>query len=270
MYNGGGFGSFGDGGGFGGGGGFNNDQSFTSPNGGNKNRPQNTRPQNIMPATVHMMLHASHDANTDIFTYEGAELNLVTFVGVIRDVVEATTSVTYQIDDYTGPNMSVRKFISDAEDTTSLPKSNGYVRVYGNLRSLGDSRNIIAFSVRPLTTHNEITSHMLDVVKASLYHRKKNKVTTMGGMVTASNGNPATNTNGNSDNSLGLNPNQNKVYGALKKATSDIGMSINEVLNQIGGSMSYKEIKNAIEFLSNEGHIYSTIDDEHYKLTDMY
>ena len=28
------------------------------------------------------------------------------------------------------------------------------------------------------------------------------------------------------------------------------------------------QIRNAIEFLSNEGHIYSTVDDEHYKLTD--
>ena len=32
--------------------------------------------------------------------------------------------------------------------------------------------------------------------------------------------------------------------------------------------MSKSEMDGAIEFLSNEGHIYSTVDDEHFKSTD--
>ena len=32
--------------------------------------------------------------------------------------------------------------------------------------------------------------------------------------------------------------------------------------------MSKGEMDGAIDFLSGEGHIYSTIDDEHYKTTD--
>ncbi len=32
--------------------------------------------------------------------------------------------------------------------------------------------------------------------------------------------------------------------------------------------MSKQEMDNAIDWLSSEGHIYSTVDDEHYKVTD--
>ncbi len=33
-------------------------------------------------------------------------------------------------------------------------------------------------------------------------------------------------------------------------------------------SFSENKIKEALEFLSNEGHIYSTVDDEHFKSSD--
>ena len=63
----------------------------------------------------------------------------MTFVGVIRDIIEASTSVTYKIDDYTGPSMSVRRFVTEGEDDTSnLPRSHSYVRVTGHLRSMND------------------------------------------------------------------------------------------------------------------------------------
>ena len=32
--------------------------------------------------------------------------------------------------------------------------------------------------------------------------------------------------------------------------------------------MSKSEMDSAIDYLSNEGHIYSTVDDEHFKSTD--
>jgi replication factor A2 len=32
--------------------------------------------------------------------------------------------------------------------------------------------------------------------------------------------------------------------------------------------MSKQEMDSAIDFLSSEGHIYSTVDDEHYRTTD--
>ena len=42
-------------------------------------------------------------------------INQVTFVGMVNEITEASTSITYKIDDYTGPVMSVRKFIQEGE-----------------------------------------------------------------------------------------------------------------------------------------------------------
>lgn len=252
------------------GGGFNNssDQSFTSPGGSRKPGGAN-KPSSLMPVTVAMMLQAEHNKAEDLFSYSGIDIHLVTFVGVIRDIIEASTSITYKIEDYTGPVISVRKFIQEGEDdTSSMPRSHSYVRVYGHLRSLNDQRNVIAFAVTPLTSHNEVTMHILEVVRAQL--RLKKGVPTPGGMVGATNG---TFTNGTSHNTgtdssmAGLAPAQQSVFLALKKCTSDIGMSITEISKTVA-NLSVVQIRGAIEFLSNEGHIYSTVDDEHYKLTD--
>jgi replication factor A2 len=34
------------------------------------------------------------------------------------------------------------------------------------------------------------------------------------------------------------------------------------------GRLSKKEMDDSIEFLSNEGHIYSTVDEDHFKSTE--
>ncbi|KAL5259971.1 hypothetical protein ACHWQZ_G010179 [Mnemiopsis leidyi] len=266
---GGGFGGNATGGGFGGG--FNaGDQSFTSP-GGSRKPGNSNKPTSLMPVTVAMMLQADHNPADDIFNYKGVDIHLVTFVGTIRDITEASTSISYKIDDYTGPPIGVRKFIQEGEeDTSNLPRTHTYVRVYGHLRSLNDQRNVIAFKVTPLTSHNEISVHMLEVIRAHLRLKKGFSSNGTGGSMagttngTFSNGN----SHSNGDDSMsGLGPAQKSVFAALKKSTSDIGMSIMEI-SKITSHLSVTQIRSAIEFLSNEGHIYSTVDDEHYKLTD--
>ncbi|XP_063679775.1 replication protein A 32 kDa subunit-like [Bolinopsis microptera] len=260
------------GGGFGGGntgGGFNagGDQSFTSPGGSRKPESSN-KPTSLMPVTVAMMLQADHNPADDIFNYKGVDVHLVTFVGMVRDIIEASTSITYKIDDYTGPPISVRKFIQEGEeDTSNMTRTHTYVRVYGHLRSLNDQRNVIAFKVAPLESHNEISNHILEVVRSHL--KLKKGLSAPGGMAGAANG---TFTNGNShsngnDSTSGLGPAQQSVFDALKKSSSDIGMSVME-MSKITSHLSVTQIRSAIDFLSNEGHIYSTVDDEHYKLTD--
>ena len=37
---------------------------------------------------------------------------------------------------------------------------------------------------------------------------------------------------------------------------------------QLNGKMSKKEVDAALDYLSGEGHIYSTIDDDHFKALD--
>ena len=41
-----------------------------------------------------------------------------------------------------------------------------------------------------------------------------------------------------------------------------------QVAQQLNGKMSKKEVDDALDYLSGEGHIYSTIDDDHFKAID--
>jgi len=47
---------------------------------------------------------------------------------------------------------------------------------------------------------------------------------------------------------------------------SDSGVNINDIIGNLSNKgFSANDIRNAINHLSNEGHIYSTIDENHYQ-----
>jgi replication factor A2 len=45
------------------------------------------------------------------------------------------------------------------------------------------------------------------------------------------------------------------------------GVHVNEVVQQLNGRFSEPQVREAVEHLVNEGHLYSTIDDDHFKST---
>ena len=45
------------------------------------------------------------------------------------------------------------------------------------------------------------------------------------------------------------------------------GLNVETLRNDLGNKFSRDQIKGAVEFLVNEGHLYSTIDDNHFKST---
>jgi hypothetical protein len=67
---------------------------------------------------------------------------------------------------------------------------------------------------------------------------------------------------------LSLTPNQRAVYCLLKTSMSDQGMSKTDLIQSLKGRVSVPEIEKAIQFLTDEGHAYNTVDDDHFKVTD--
>lgn len=47
------------------------------------------------------------------------------------------------------------------------------------------------------------------------------------------------------------------------------GVSVSEIAATLAGSYSEDEVREAIQFLSGEGHLYCTIDDEHFKCAQL-
>lgn len=251
---------------------------FASPSlsqGGEKKA--RTRATQIIPCTVSQLMSASQA--DEAFKVGEVEVAQVTIVGIIRSTDKSMTNIQYKVDDMSSAPMDVKQWVDTEDpgvDSTVLPPGT-YVKVSGNLRSFQNHRSVVAFSVRPLEDMNEITSHMLEVVHAHMALCKPQTMTSAGGMNSSMA--PMSRTNvGNMGNmgggysganmvNNGLNPSQNQVLSLIRSCPDQQGISIQDIKQRLSG-MSINIIKQAVEFLSNEGHIFSTIDEDHYKSTD--
>ncbi|KAL7393065.1 hypothetical protein ABVT39_006032 [Epinephelus coioides] len=235
-----------------------------------------TRANQIIPCTVSQLMSASQA--DEAFKVGEVEVAQVTIVGIIRATDKSMTNIQYKVDDMTGAPMDVKQWVDTEDpsvDSTVLPPGT-YVKVSGNLRSFQNHRSVVAFSVRPLEDMNEITSHMLEVVQA---HMMLSKSQTMSGAKGGMSSDikpmsrPGMDSMGSSYaggmdmTNNGLSANQNQVLSLIRGCPDQQGISIQDLKQRLG-TMSLAAIKQAVEFLSNEGHIFSTIDEDHFKSTD--
>ncbi|MEQ2299065.1 hypothetical protein AMECASPLE_011694 [Ameca splendens] len=238
-----------------------------------------TRATQIIPCTVSQLMSASQA--DEVFRVGDVEVTQVTIVGIIRSTDKSMTNIQYKVDDMTGAPMDVKQWVDTEDpsvDSTVLPPGT-YVKVSGNLRSFQNHRSVVAFSVRPLADMNEITSHILEVVQAHMALSKPQTMPGIGGGMGASStsvvrqglGITGGSYAGANENQLmvinGLSANQNQVLSLIKGCPDQQGISIQDLKQRLSG-ISLAVIKQAVEFLSNEGHIFSTIDEDHYKSTD--
>jgi len=92
--------------------------------------------------------------------------------------------------------------------------------------------------------------------------------------VTGANSNFSTNGNNgigfmDTANSLSLNPKQLKVYMVIKRCQDEAGYSASDIQKILPEKMALPEIEKILSFFIEEGHIFSTIDEYHYKVTDF-
>jgi replication factor A2 len=66
----------------------------------------------------------------------------------------------------------------------------------------------------------------------------------------------------------GMSGEQNSVLSLVSACTDESGISVTELVDQLRSRMSESAVRNALDFLCSEGHIYSTIDDDHFCSTE--
>lgn len=243
---------------------------------------QRTRTNQIVPCTVSQLMSASQADES--FRVGEVEVAQITIVGLIRSTDKSMTNIQYKVDDMTAAPMDVKQWVDTEDpsvDSAVLPPGT-YVKVSGNLRSFQNHRSVVAFSIRLVEDRNEITSHMLEVVQAHMALSKAPSGTMAGGPIgVGMNSNSMTSSRpgamegmggggysgGNDNIANGLSPNQNQVLRLIRSSQDAQGISLQELKQRLIG-MSLVVIKQAVEFLSNEGHIFSTIDEDHFKSTD--
>ncbi|KAM9245025.1 replication protein A 32 kDa subunit isoform 1-T1 [Dugong dugon] len=242
---------------------------FGSPAPAKAERKSRARAQHIVPCTISQLLSAT--LVDEVFKIDNVEISQVTIVGIIRHAEKAPTNIVYKIDDMTAAPMDVRQWVDtdDASGENTVVPPETYVKVAGHLRSFQNKKSLVAFKIIPLEDMNEFTAHILEVVNAHMMLSKSNNQPSAGRALTS---NPGMGEAGNfGANSFipvnGLTVAQNQVLSLIKACPRPEGLNFNDLQAQLH-YMSTASIKQAVDFLSNEGHIYSTVDDDHFKSTD--
>ncbi|XP_064626156.1 replication protein A 32 kDa subunit-like isoform X2 [Lineus longissimus] len=233
------------------------------------------RATKVTPSTIADILSCTADGNS--FTVMGGqvELNQVSIIGIVKSVKDGPSRIDYEIDDLTGGILEVKQFV-DNEDTPEHlrikpQRENAYVKIFGHMRRFQDKQTVVAFKTAPLSNLNELTTHILETIHTRLVLSNGKNVTqgtaTSGKVNTIPIGNADENRFDGSDGLNGLTPIQQQVQLKIASTISDQGISVQTICEQLRG-VTEAQIRKAIDFLSSEGHIYSTVDDDHYKTTD--
>lgn len=258
------------------GGGFLN-TTLSSPSTSEKKKGE--RLTNVVPCTI-AQIHQMSESEENL-KIGSLAAKIVTFVGLVETVDVQTTKITYTIDDCSGPNLEVQIWIGENEDVgkkVNIVQEGKYARVTGAVRSMKGKRHVIAFNIVPIKDLNELTMHIAEVVHTSMSVSVMDKQAGSGGNASSNFGSTTTFSGGASDTSADtfnmdsgisrrLSKPQQLVLQAVNSCKDEQGINVFELYNGLK-SLNRQSVQDALEFLSNEGHIYSTIDENHYKSTD--
>ncbi|KAJ4833573.1 hypothetical protein Tsubulata_026889 [Turnera subulata] len=154
------------------GGGFMSSQSTQLPD--STPSPAKSRDsQGLVPVTVKQISQASHSGDEKNFAINGVDVTNVTVVGMVSDITEKVTDVSFIIDDGTG-RIGCRRWVNENFETVEMGaiKDGMYVRVNGHLKTFQNEMHLLAFSVRPVTDFDEITFHFIDCIHTHLQNSK--------------------------------------------------------------------------------------------------
>lgn len=287
------------GGGFGGGGGFMSQAdpstSGGAPSSAGKGGKANRDRQTLVPMTIRQLKGAKQEHTDDPFKVDGVEIHQVKLVGNVLQVAEQSTFIVYQIEDGTG-SVEVKLWLDSDESEFHGERrrschEGAYVRVVGNVRTYEDTLHVVAFDIRPVEDMNELTNHMLETIYVHLVNTKSLKPpssTASSGMPAFGGSNPFGGPSGpggfgpqNLSSAMAMeahpangafDPVQSQVLQFFQQndtgEDNDAGVNIQMVIESLASrGLNEGDVRNAVEFLSGEGHLYSTIDEAHFKAT---
>uniref|UniRef100_A0A0E0K791 Replication protein A C-terminal domain-containing protein n=1 Tax=Oryza punctata TaxID=4537 RepID=A0A0E0K791_ORYPU len=204
----------------------------------------------------------------------------VRLVGLVSGKTERNTDVSFTIDDGTG-RLDFIRWVNDAADSaeTAAVQNGMYVSVIGSLKGLQERKRATAFAIRPVTDYNEVTLHFIQCVRMHLENTKSQiaspakTYSAMGS--SSSNGfsemttptsvisNPAPVLSVTNGSKIDLNTEVLNVFREPANLESEHGVHVDEIVKRF--RLPEAKIRVAIDYLADIGHIYSTIDDFHFK-----
>lgn len=224
---------------------------------------QENKAEGVLPLTIRQIQESSEDG-MQLF---GIHYSMVTFVAIVRSVDHSSTKITYRLEDHTG-QVDAHLWLEEG-DTKNTPgvAENGYARVVGSVRNQGGSKAVMIFKIDIVTSPNDVTTHLLEVLNA----RYKGEEYSKSGGGAGSSGTKDTASSGGfmetDNNTMGLSGKNQVVYKAIKSHMSDIGISRQE-LQQKFPHISASEMQSITDYMTQEGLIYTSVDSDHFLCVD--
>ncbi|XP_034016452.1 replication protein A 32 kDa subunit-A-like [Thalassophryne amazonica] len=224
----------------------------------------------ILPCTVSQLFSALQ-FSSDSFGIDDCELNQVSVVGIIRGLAPFVTFVQYSVDDMTGPPLAVKQWVSAEDCPPSLASPGDYVKVTGSLRNIKGQRSLLACYIRCIKDLNEITSHMLEVVQAhmQLFGKSDMNMNTVTASGMGRHQSRKRDVSGCSVARLPYNLStiQDQVLHTVRRLSAHEGICFSDLREQLN-YISLDDIRKSLEFLLNEGHVFYTTDEHHFKAAE--
>lgn len=221
---------------------------------------------------------------------DNVEVFSVRIVGTIHSIEAHATNVMYKISDGTGM-LDCKSFI-EKEGVGSAKfadcREQSLVRVNGNIRIYEGHKSLMIFHMSVIHDWNELTHHLLESIHT---HLKNTRGPLPSGVQGQGQGQAFGQHGQSMHDAMAMRQNvsvfaktehtgaQNAVVELRDKIVqayrilgdSDSGAGFPEVLGQLaqmGAPISMHQLKHEVEYLANEGTLYTTIDETHYRTTD--
>jgi len=252
---------------------FNGPNQVDSPQ--QKTKGQLRRLQSVVPVCIRQI----KDHSEEEFKIFGMATQILTTVAILKEFEVQSTKATYEVEDHTGRIKAIWWLENDANAAPNLPlvKEGCYLRIYGSLRVQDGEKLLMVLRMFPVESMNEISTHLLEVIHVRLEAEALSKGP--GVLESIKKNNPGAelaNSMSFMDNDVematagggtGFTAIQEKVYRILQPVNTQQGVNRSTILQQFPPNQ-HREVENALEFLTNEGHAYSTVDNDHFKATD--
>lgn len=214
-----------------------------------------------------MVIKQIHDCPDSGLRLYDMVFGTVQLVAIVRNIEYTTTKITYVLEDHTG-KIEAHNWLEEGNSNKS-PQIvvNTYATVFGSVRNQGGTKNMIIFKIESVKSPNEVTTHLLEVLNArySAEHyaaKKNNEVDGHQEMDTT----PAAN-NAETQHPLGLAGKELAIYQAIQGNRSESGISFGELERKFSHIPS-SELRKIVEFMTQEGMCYTSVDADHFKSSD--
>ncbi|KAK6616951.1 hypothetical protein RUM43_014921 [Polyplax serrata] len=226
------------------------------------------RQQFMCPVTVRQVL----DAPEKGLKVGPLTATMVSLCGIVSDIEGTSLTIKFCLSDDTGIIDCVewietndRTVVRHATDL----EQNKYYHIYGCIKFTQGEKKIMVFHLEKVRSLNEVTVFMLEVLSASEYalrsSEKEYKHQAAANAFDQSSFSNSAFNSGIQSTKDKMTLIQRTILDAITGVQNPVGWSRFDT--KITKKYSEKEILNTLEQLVSEGHIYTTIDDDHYSST---